>query len=78
MEEGEAIGARNRQRKLYINTGMVSYYNGERSSWDYDEFGHPATFDTLAMDPNKKEIMDDLVTFSKAKEYYQRIGKAWK
>lgn len=30
------------------------------------------------MDPKKKEIMDDLLTFSKAKEYYARIGKAWK
>lgn len=42
-------------------------------------FEHRATFDTLAMDPKKKkEIMDDLVTFSKAKDYYARIGKAWK
>lgn len=30
------------------------------------------------MDPKKKEIMDDLLTFSKAKEYHARIGKAWK
>ncbi|WMV28434.1 hypothetical protein MTR67_021819 [Solanum verrucosum] len=31
------------------------------------------------MDPNKKqEIIDDLETFSKSKDYYAKIGKAWK
>ncbi|KAI4321921.1 hypothetical protein MLD38_035248 [Melastoma candidum] len=42
-------------------------------------FEHPATFDTLAMDPaKKKEIVDDLEKFTKGKEYYARIGKPWK
>lgn len=40
---------------------------------------HPASFNTLAMDPAKKqEIIDDLITFTKAKDYYAKIGKAWK
>ncbi|KAJ4789869.1 P-loop containing nucleoside triphosphate hydrolases superfamily protein [Rhynchospora pubera] len=31
------------------------------------------------MDPEKKrEIIDDLVTFREGKEYYKKIGKAWK
>lgn len=42
-------------------------------------FEHPATFQTLAMETEKKEeIMEDLVTFSKAEEFYTRIGRAWK
>ncbi|OEL23595.1 AAA-ATPase [Dichanthelium oligosanthes] len=42
-------------------------------------FKHPSTFDTLAMDLAKKlEIMDDLDAFRKGKDYYERIGKAWK
>lgn len=42
-------------------------------------FEHPATFQTLAMESEKKEdIIDDLVTFSKAEEFYARIGRAWK
>lgn len=42
-------------------------------------FEHPATFETLAMDPEKKKmIIDDLITFSKAGEFYSRIGRAWK
>nr|GEU44776.1 AAA+ ATPase domain-containing protein [Tanacetum cinerariifolium] len=40
---------------------------------------HPSTFETLAMDQKlKKEIMDDLDRFVKRKDYYERVGKAWK
>jgi SpoVK/Ycf46/Vps4 family AAA+-type ATPase len=47
--------------------------------WDHIYLKHPVTFDTLAMDPaKKKEIMDDLDAFRKGKEYYARVGKAWK
>ncbi|XVF60452.1 hypothetical protein PTKIN_Ptkin08bG0047800 [Pterospermum kingtungense] len=70
LKEGRAIKVRNRQRKLYTNNG---------SNWSHVVFEHPATFQTLAMEPEKKkEIMEDLVTFSKAEEFYSRIGRAWK
>ncbi|KAK3127174.1 hypothetical protein QOZ80_7AG0569380 [Eleusine coracana subsp. coracana] len=40
---------------------------------------HPATFDTLAMDSRlKQSIVADLDRFLKRKDYYRRIGKAWK
>ncbi|XP_040868761.1 AAA-ATPase ASD, mitochondrial isoform X3 [Glycine max] len=59
-----------RQRKLYTNSGAY---------WSHVVFEHPATFQTLAMDPKEKEmIIDDLITFSKAGEFYARIGRAWK
>ena len=42
-------------------------------------FEHPARFETLAMEPKKKEeIINDLVKFKRGKEYYAKIGKAWK
>lgn len=42
-------------------------------------FEHPATFETMAMEPGKKrEIIEDLLTFSKSKDFYAKIGKAWK
>ena len=42
-------------------------------------FEHPKTFATLAMDPaKKKEVMDDLDAFRNGKDYYARVGKAWK
>lgn len=43
------------------------------------DFKHPSTFNTLAMDPAlKKEIIDDLDRFMKRRDYYRRVGKAWK
>lgn len=42
-------------------------------------FEHPATFETPALDPEmKKYIMNDLISFSKGKDYYTKVGKAWK
>lgn len=70
LKEGKAIKVRNRQRKLYTNNG---------SYWSHVVFEHPATFQTLAMDPVKKrEIIDDLTAFSKAEDFYARVGRAWK
>ncbi|XP_049371374.1 AAA-ATPase ASD, mitochondrial-like isoform X2 [Solanum verrucosum] len=81
LDEGKAISVRERQRKLYTNNkgsdGGFGGYN--RRMWSQVVFEHPSTFDTLAMEPNKKqEIKDDLETFSKSKDYYAKIGKAWK
>ncbi|CAO2146846.1 unnamed protein product [Urochloa humidicola] len=64
-----------RRRKLYTNTG--ERYG--KPGWKHVAFEHPSTFETLAMDPSKKrEIMDDLDAFRNGKEYYARVGKAWK
>uniref|UniRef100_A0A3Q7F3D3 Uncharacterized protein n=1 Tax=Solanum lycopersicum TaxID=4081 RepID=A0A3Q7F3D3_SOLLC len=81
LDEGKAISVRERQRKLYTNNkgsdGGFGGYN--RRMWSQVVFEHPSTFNTLAMEPNKKqEIKDDLETFSKSKDYYAKIGKAWK
>ncbi|XP_073139848.1 AAA-ATPase ASD, mitochondrial-like [Henckelia pumila] len=81
LDEGKAISVRERQRKLYTNSRSEGWDGGYGRSglWSHVAFHHPATFDTLAMDPEKKEeIVKDLTTFSKAKDYYAKIGKAWK
>ncbi|KAJ4973773.1 hypothetical protein NE237_006947 [Protea cynaroides] len=81
MKEGKNVGLRNRQRKLFTNNPSESmdWYGYKKSVWSHVVFEHPSTFETLAMDPGKKkEIMDDLITFSKSKDYYKKIGKAWK
>ncbi|XP_024184089.1 AAA-ATPase At2g18193 isoform X1 [Rosa chinensis] len=40
---------------------------------------HPSTFDTLAMDPKlKRMIIEDLDRFLRRKEFYKKVGKAWK
>jgi chaperone BCS1 len=65
--------ARRRQEtalKIFIN---------ENYSWVGINHQHPATFDTVAMDPGLKQtIIADLERFLKRRDYYRRIGKAWK
>lgn len=40
---------------------------------------HPATFETVAMNPEqKKMIMDDLDRFVRRRDFYKKVGKAWK
>ncbi|KAG9133580.1 hypothetical protein Leryth_016531 [Lithospermum erythrorhizon] len=76
LEEGKDIALRQRKRKLFSNTRRD---DGCYELWSHVVFEHPASFETLAMEgKKKKEIIDDLVTFSKSKEYYAKIGKAWK
>lgn len=79
LEEGKEIEMRNRQLKLYTNNPSSGWYGYKQSKWSHIVFEHPATFETLAMDQEKKQdIMKDLAKFKKGKGYYAKIGKAWK
>ncbi|XP_022773715.1 AAA-ATPase At3g28610-like [Durio zibethinus] len=79
LEEGKAIEARNKQRRLYTNNPSENWSSYKKNLWSDIPFENPATFQTLAMDPKKKEeIINDLVTFSKGKDYYTKLGKPWK
>ncbi|CAI9109337.1 OLC1v1009141C1 [Oldenlandia corymbosa var. corymbosa] len=78
IQGGKEIELNNRQRKLYTNRSSEDWF-WFGGKWNYINFHHPATFDTLAMDPLKKqEIISDLDAFKKGKAYYTKIGKAWK
>ncbi|XP_057794035.1 AAA-ATPase At3g50940-like [Salvia miltiorrhiza] len=53
-------------------------YNGT-DYWSSVVLNHPARFETMAMDPEtKKGVMEDLDRFVRRKDYYRRVGKAWK
>ncbi|KZV20173.1 hypothetical protein F511_01030 [Dorcoceras hygrometricum] len=53
-------------------------YNGT-DYWSSVALNHPATFDTIAMDSDvKREMIEDLDRFVKGRDYYKRVGKAWK
>ncbi|KAK0587029.1 hypothetical protein LWI29_016322 [Acer saccharum] len=79
LSEGKEIKARNRQRKLYTNSPGYKWPSYKQTMWSHIVFEHPARFETMALEPEKKqEIIEDLVTFSKSKDFYARIGKAWK
>lgn len=72
-EEFERVS---RERRLFTNnTGSGSFESG----WVSVPFRHPSTFDTLALEPElKKQIKDDLTAFASGKDFYHRVGRAWK
>ncbi|KAK4750102.1 hypothetical protein SAY87_027551 [Trapa incisa] len=79
MDVGKATAVSNRRRKLYTNNLSQDWHGYKSTKWSHVIFEHPATFDTLAMEPEKKqEITSDLKKFAQGKEYYAKIGKAWK
>lgn len=79
LKEGREVGIRNRRRKLYCNNPSSNWHGYKSTVWSHVVFEHPSNFNTLAMDPGKKqEIMKDLNAFRNGKDYYAKIGKAWK
>ncbi|XP_021594513.1 AAA-ATPase At3g50940 [Manihot esculenta] len=71
LQQAEAIKEDNKIRKINMLQRMTMVSSAE--------FHHPMTFSTIAMDEElKQEVMNDLNTFMNSKEYYRRIGKAWK
>ncbi|KAF5761561.1 putative ATPase, AAA-type, core, AAA-type ATPase domain-containing protein [Helianthus annuus] len=51
----------------------------DMSRWKSVNFDHPATFDTLAIEPDVKAMVkNDLDMFLESRDFYRKIGKAWK
>ncbi|KAM0874121.1 hypothetical protein ACQ4PT_037611 [Festuca glaucescens] len=70
MTAAEETKLRERSVKICLNEGR---------SWFGLKHHHPATFDTLAMEPTlKQSIVADLDLFANRRDHYRRIGKAWK
>uniref|UniRef100_A0A0D9YBG0 AAA+ ATPase domain-containing protein n=1 Tax=Oryza glumipatula TaxID=40148 RepID=A0A0D9YBG0_9ORYZ len=70
LATAKKIKDQDRTLKIYMNEGEL---------WFAIDLHHPSTFTTLAMDHKQKQsVMDDLERFIKRKEYYKKIGKAWK
>ncbi|CAJ2665588.1 unnamed protein product [Trifolium pratense] len=79
LEQGKDITLKNRQLKIYTNNPSNNWGGYKSTKWSHTTFEHPARFETLAMEPEKKEeIINDLVKFKNGKEYYAKVGKAWK
>ncbi|GMN29360.1 hypothetical protein TIFTF001_002404 [Ficus carica] len=50
-----------------------------KNAWVPTNLDHPATFETLALDTEIKNfILEDLERFVSRKDYYRKVGKAWK
>ncbi|OMO56986.1 hypothetical protein CCACVL1_26132 [Corchorus capsularis] len=75
LERAKVI--KDEQRVLKMFTLNMQNYGGIK--WESINLEHPATFETLAMDPELKYgVMEDLNRFIKRKEFYKRVGRAWK
>ncbi|KAJ4970208.1 hypothetical protein NE237_003307 [Protea cynaroides] len=77
LEQSKSMKEENKTVKLF--TLNPEGYGNLADAWRSINLDHPATFDTLAMDVElKKMIMEDLEMFVKRREFYRRVGKAWK
>ncbi|KAF8035325.1 hypothetical protein BT93_C1373 [Corymbia citriodora subsp. variegata] len=78
MDKANDIRRKNQERLLYTNSRGGSL-DSRGHPWESVPFKHPSTFDTLAMDPERKrDIMEDLRDFAAGQAFYQRTGRAWK
>eukprot|EP00249_Psilotum_nudum_P006766 c20039_g1_i1 orf=356-1978(-) len=78
MEHAKEIRRLNRERLLYTNSKSLSW-DARSQPWEAVPFKHPSTFETLALDPERKaRVVADLVAFAKGEQFYQKTGRAWK
>ncbi|KAI6671421.1 hypothetical protein NL676_006306 [Syzygium grande] len=79
IDEAKSLKQGKKTLKLHTPSFDRVYGGPLSDAWASVNLDHPATFDTLAMDLElKKTIIDDLERFVRRKEYYKRVGKAWK
>ncbi|XP_016489223.1 protein HYPER-SENSITIVITY-RELATED 4 [Nicotiana tabacum] len=75
----EAKLQKHENKTIKIHT--VDYENiyNLHNMWKPVNLDHPAIFETIAMELDQKDmILKDLERFVKRKEYYRKVGKAWK
>ncbi|KAJ0657654.1 putative AAA+ ATPase domain, ATPase, AAA-type, core, AAA-type ATPase domain-containing protein [Helianthus annuus] len=60
------------------NKRTVKLFTLEGWYWKSVKLDHPATFETVAMDPGMQEMLvKDLDRFVARREHYRKVGKAW-
>ncbi|XP_068321286.1 AAA-ATPase At5g17760-like [Pyrus communis] len=75
MERFKAMKDEGKVVKLHTLVRLDAF----KIRWEAINLEHPATFETVAMDPElKTAVVEDLDRFVKRKEFYQRVGRAWK
>ncbi|KAM3342889.1 protein HYPER-SENSITIVITY-RELATED 4 [Capsicum galapagoense] len=76
---GEAKMRKLESRAIKIHTVDYQSIYSLHDIWEAINLDHPATFETLAMDSELKDkLLKDLDRFVKRKDYYKKVGKAWK
>ncbi|KAK9748436.1 hypothetical protein RND81_02G057100 [Saponaria officinalis] len=76
MEIADKIMNKERILKLWT----LKYSGSEkRAKWESVKLNHPSTFDSLALDPElKSTIIHDLDLFLERKDFFRKVGRAWK
>ncbi|CAN4116780.1 unnamed protein product [Withania somnifera] len=75
----EAKLQKHENKTIKIHTVDCERMHSLHDMWKPVNLDHPATFETIAMESDQKDmILKDLERFVKRKEYYRRVGKAWK
>ncbi|XP_021738646.1 AAA-ATPase At3g50940-like [Chenopodium quinoa] len=78
LEQAQVVRKQKRTPKLHtLDSDLMRRSPG--TVWQSVSLDHPANFGTLAMDMEmKKMIMEDLDRFVKRRDFYRKVGKAWK
>ncbi|XP_030467176.2 AAA-ATPase At2g46620-like [Syzygium oleosum] len=80
FQVSDEIEQKKNEVRLFMNLdggGRPGEGGGPR--WRPVPFTHPATIDTVVMDPElKSKVKSDLESFLKSKQYYHRLGRVWK
>ncbi|XP_058179730.1 AAA-ATPase At3g50940-like [Rhododendron vialii] len=75
----QAKSLKQEKKTVKIHTVDIENLYNINEAWTAVNLDHPARFETLAMDAELKgRIVKDLERFVKRREYYRRVGKAWK
>ncbi len=62
-----------------VNIHHIRLYGVSGGRWRCRMFGHPATFETLAIDPSlKARVIADLKAFVECEEFFRKVGRPWK
>ncbi|KAK9748437.1 hypothetical protein RND81_02G057200 [Saponaria officinalis] len=78
MEIADKIMNKERVLKIWTLKYCGSSYE-KKAKWESVKFNHPSTFDSLALDPEiKSTIIHDLDLFLERKDFYRKVGRAWK
>ncbi|XP_073311165.1 AAA-ATPase At3g50940-like [Primulina huaijiensis] len=79
VERSKVAKQEKRTLKLHTLKNDGVHHYPPKTPWQSVNLDHPATLETLAMDDDLKNmIIDDLERFVKRKDFYRKVGKAWK
>ncbi|GMN29354.1 hypothetical protein TIFTF001_002405 [Ficus carica] len=81
VSESKSVKQEKKTLKIFTVDSRKFYHYGDDvgNAWIPTNLDHPATFETVALDMEVKNfILEDLERFVKRKEYYRKVGKAWK